>query len=131
MRCGDLRALLREVLLREDDEVVLVDGSSVPYGSPAHIRDWQTTLTGLQSLRSGQKRASAARHDFARAHSRLQTLMRRAERDATPVGRDARTFSQLETDAPQLDGRTGYGANGDGTTGSGQYVPGFEDKAHR
>ena len=129
VRYDDLCKFLRESLMVETEEITLSDGSQVPYGSSAHIRDWQTVLVGLENLRSQQKRASAARHDFARAHSRLQIMVKRAERDTTPLDHDARTFSQLENDAPQFDGRTGYGANGEGTFGAGQYAPGFEDKS--
>ena len=129
VRYDEFRRILREELFREQHETVsLSDGVETQYGSPEHLKDMQAILAGLAALKSQHSYGSAARSKYAAAYQQLRTQLKRASR-AGASEEEPRTFAQLENDDPQHDGRTGYGANGEGTFGRGQYRPGFENKS--
>lgn len=112
---GRLRSIIRRKLLESSaraDDVVLSDGSTVPFGSSAHVADMQAVLTGLETLKKQHRYGTAARSKFADAGSHLKRLIDRSSRQEEP-----KTFAQLEDD---------HGGLGRGSPGLGQYDPGFD-----
>lgn len=80
-------------------EIILSDGSSVPFGSSEHISDMQATLSGIDRLKKHHRYGTAARSKFADAGSYLKRFINRIQPE------QPKTFAQLESDSPETGGK--------------------------
>lgn len=162
LKAGQLKLIIKEQLLAESpqyyDSVELADGSRCPWGSPQHVKELETLLTGLETVKKQMRRTTASRATYATACKQLKDDIRRALRAQEKSGEDARspvesgdenvsrTFSSLESGhnhdtkkSKKLEGTPrgvpadrsrGLGRTGlgRGAPAHGRYEPGFEPR---